>query len=123
MIEMEYADGGTLAQLLARSQNLLEEEQIGDMMIQMCSAVAYLHENSVLHRFDTRIRDPVTFFFQRFKNSKRVSHARLVRQNRRLWNIENNGNRDVGSGSENCRGDSVLYQSRDVFRGVVQREE
>uniref|UniRef100_A0A1I7ULD5 non-specific serine/threonine protein kinase n=1 Tax=Caenorhabditis tropicalis TaxID=1561998 RepID=A0A1I7ULD5_9PELO len=50
MIEMEYADGGTLAQLLARSQNLLEEEQIVDMMIQMCSAVAYLHENSVLHR-------------------------------------------------------------------------
>ncbi|CAP24776.2 Protein CBR-NEKL-1 [Caenorhabditis briggsae] len=50
MIEMEYADGGTLAQMLARSQNLLEEEQIGDMMIQMCSAVAYLHENSVLHR-------------------------------------------------------------------------
>ncbi|EFP13176.1 CRE-NEKL-1 protein [Caenorhabditis remanei] len=50
MIEMEYADGGTLAQMLARSQNLLEEELIVDMMIQMCSAVAYLHENSVLHR-------------------------------------------------------------------------
>ncbi|CDR32820.1 non-specific serine/threonine protein kinase [Caenorhabditis elegans] len=50
MIEMEYADGGTLAQMLSRTQNLLDEEQIGDMMIQMCSAVAYLHENSVLHR-------------------------------------------------------------------------
>ncbi|CAI5438989.1 unnamed protein product [Caenorhabditis angaria] len=50
MIEMEYADGGTLAQLLARTQNILEEENINDIMIQMLSAVAYLHDNSVLHR-------------------------------------------------------------------------
>ncbi|EGT45147.1 hypothetical protein CAEBREN_32302 [Caenorhabditis brenneri] len=59
---MEYADGGTLAQMLARSQNLLEEEQIVDMMIQMCSAVAYLHENSVLH-------SSTTLFFRDLKTA------------------------------------------------------
>uniref|UniRef100_A0A8R1DR89 Protein kinase domain-containing protein n=1 Tax=Caenorhabditis japonica TaxID=281687 RepID=A0A8R1DR89_CAEJA len=60
MIEMEYADGGTLAQLLSRSQSLLDEDQIVDTMIQMCSAVAYLHENSVLHRSCTDT-EPVLF--------------------------------------------------------------
>ncbi|CAB3408127.1 unnamed protein product [Caenorhabditis bovis] len=50
MIEMEYADGGTLAQMLSRTQTFIEETTITDMMIQMLSAVSYLHENSVLHR-------------------------------------------------------------------------
>ncbi|CAI4223109.1 unnamed protein product [Auanema sp. JU1783] len=50
MIEMEYADGGTLAQYLAKSQTFLSEEIITDLMVQMLSAVSYLHDNSVLHR-------------------------------------------------------------------------
>ncbi|CAD6184407.1 unnamed protein product [Caenorhabditis auriculariae] len=50
MIEMEYADGGTLAQMLSRSEDLLLEDVVIEMMLQMLSAVGYLHENSVLHR-------------------------------------------------------------------------
>ncbi|PIO55877.1 hypothetical protein TELCIR_22731, partial [Teladorsagia circumcincta] len=50
MIEMEYADGGTLAQFLVKCQTFIPEDTVTDLMIQMLSAVAYLHENSVLHR-------------------------------------------------------------------------
>ena len=50
MIEMEYADGGTLAQYLAKCQGPLSEETVTDLFAQMLSAVAYLHHNSVLHR-------------------------------------------------------------------------
>uniref|UniRef100_A0AC34QWR8 Protein kinase domain-containing protein n=1 Tax=Panagrolaimus sp. JU765 TaxID=591449 RepID=A0AC34QWR8_9BILA len=50
MIEMEYADGGTLAQFLARRQEYVAESEIMYMFEQMLSAVAYLHDNNVLHR-------------------------------------------------------------------------
>ncbi|KAK5986404.1 NEK (NEver in mitosis Kinase) Like [Trichostrongylus colubriformis] len=50
MIEMEYADGGTLAQFLIKCQTFIPEDTVTNLMIQMLSAVAYLHENSVLHR-------------------------------------------------------------------------
>ncbi|GMT26723.1 hypothetical protein PFISCL1PPCAC_18020, partial [Pristionchus fissidentatus] len=50
MIEMEYADGGTLAQHLSRCDSFLPEQEIHELMRQMLSAVAYLHRNSVLHR-------------------------------------------------------------------------
>ncbi|XGW21233.1 hypothetical protein V3C99_004296 [Haemonchus contortus] len=50
MIEMEFADGGTLAQFLVKCQTFIPEDTVTDLMIQMLSAVAYLHENSVLHR-------------------------------------------------------------------------
>uniref|UniRef100_A0A4W3K3S4 non-specific serine/threonine protein kinase n=1 Tax=Callorhinchus milii TaxID=7868 RepID=A0A4W3K3S4_CALMI len=44
MIEMEYADGGTLAQYL------LEERDILNLFHQMVAAISYLHEHNVLHR-------------------------------------------------------------------------
>ncbi|VDL63121.1 unnamed protein product [Nippostrongylus brasiliensis] len=50
MIEMEFADGGTLAQYLMKCQNFIPEATVTDLMIQMLSAVVYLHECSVLHR-------------------------------------------------------------------------
>ncbi|KAH7680261.1 NEKL-1 protein, partial [Aphelenchoides avenae] len=50
MIEMEYADGGTLAQFLARREEYIEESEIMYMFEQMISAVSYLHDNHVLHR-------------------------------------------------------------------------
>ncbi|VDM41838.1 unnamed protein product [Toxocara canis] len=50
MIEMEYAEGGTLAQLLARQEVLLEEVEVMRMFEQMLSAVSYLHDNNILHR-------------------------------------------------------------------------
>uniref|UniRef100_A0A1I7XE73 non-specific serine/threonine protein kinase n=1 Tax=Heterorhabditis bacteriophora TaxID=37862 RepID=A0A1I7XE73_HETBA len=50
MIEMEFADGGTLAQYLMKCQTFLAEATVVDLMLQMLSAVAYLHDNSVLHR-------------------------------------------------------------------------
>ncbi|CAD5206420.1 unnamed protein product [Bursaphelenchus okinawaensis] len=50
MIEMEYAEGGTLAQLLIKQQEYLNESVIMTLFEQMISAVAYLHDNNVLHR-------------------------------------------------------------------------
>uniref|UniRef100_A0A914WAL0 non-specific serine/threonine protein kinase n=1 Tax=Plectus sambesii TaxID=2011161 RepID=A0A914WAL0_9BILA len=50
MIEMEYAEGGTLAQFLSKRESRLEEREILHMFQQMISAVCYLHHNSVLHR-------------------------------------------------------------------------
>ncbi|TKR97014.1 hypothetical protein L596_010943 [Steinernema carpocapsae] len=50
MIEMEYAEGGTLAHLLARRETFIEEDEIMRLFEQITNAVAYLHDNSVLHR-------------------------------------------------------------------------
>ncbi|KAI1708403.1 protein kinase domain-containing protein [Ditylenchus destructor] len=50
MIEMEYADGGTLAQFLSRQTEYIAESQVLFMFEQMISAVSYLHDNNVLHR-------------------------------------------------------------------------
>uniref|UniRef100_A0A1I8ADL0 non-specific serine/threonine protein kinase n=1 Tax=Steinernema glaseri TaxID=37863 RepID=A0A1I8ADL0_9BILA len=50
MIEMEFAEGGTLAQLLARIDSYIEEGEILRLFDQITNAVAYLHDNSVLHR-------------------------------------------------------------------------
>jgi NIMA (never in mitosis gene a)-related kinase len=50
MIEMEYAEGGTLAQLLSRREDYLEETEVLFLFEQMTSAVCYLHDNNVLHR-------------------------------------------------------------------------
>ncbi|XP_078097118.1 serine/threonine-protein kinase Nek8-like [Mustelus asterias] len=53
MIEMEYADGGTLAQYLAQQvlqDRELEEQQILNLFHQMVAAICYLHEHNVLHR-------------------------------------------------------------------------
>ncbi|XP_060708843.1 uncharacterized protein LOC132834193 [Hemiscyllium ocellatum] len=53
MIEMEYADGGTLAQrlnvFLLQDQEL-EEQQILNLFHQMVAAICYLHKHNVLHR-------------------------------------------------------------------------
>ncbi|XP_048418462.2 uncharacterized protein LOC125467089 isoform X1 [Stegostoma tigrinum] len=50
MIEMEYADGGTLAQYLAQQGQELEEQQILNLFHQMVAAISYLHKHNVLHR-------------------------------------------------------------------------
>ncbi|XP_067827514.1 uncharacterized protein [Heptranchias perlo] len=50
MIEMEYADGGTLAQYLAQQDRELEEQEILNLFHQMVAATCYLHEHNVLHR-------------------------------------------------------------------------
>ncbi|XP_043533250.1 uncharacterized protein LOC122540959 isoform X2 [Chiloscyllium plagiosum] len=50
MIEMEYADGGTLAQYLAQQDQELEEQQILNLFHQMVAAIYYLHKHNVLHR-------------------------------------------------------------------------
>eukprot|EP01135_Chromosphaera_perkinsii_P006128 Nk52_evm1s412 gene=Nk52_evmTU1s412 len=59
LIEMEYADGGTLADLIAKaselqnsnSNNILFEENIILMILhQLCSALSHCHENAIVHR-------------------------------------------------------------------------
>lgn len=49
MIEMEYADGGTLAQLIHRGLQLHEQE-ILTMFLQCVAAIKYMHQNNILHR-------------------------------------------------------------------------
>ncbi|XP_062510211.1 X-linked retinitis pigmentosa GTPase regulator-like isoform X2 [Corticium candelabrum] len=50
MIEMEYADGGTLAQYITNSERELEEKEILLMCQQMVDALCYIHSNNILHR-------------------------------------------------------------------------
>lgn len=51
MIEMEYADGGTLAEYLAgRKTNFLPERQILEMFLQMSEAIRCIHQRNILHR-------------------------------------------------------------------------
>lgn len=49
-IEMEYADGGTLHEFLAKQESDLEEKEILIMFSQMVSALKYCHDNNILHR-------------------------------------------------------------------------
>ncbi|XP_014670621.1 PREDICTED: uncharacterized protein LOC106811496 [Priapulus caudatus] len=50
MIEMEYADGGTLTQFLAKQTEPLEEKYILNLFQQMVSALRDMHEHNILHR-------------------------------------------------------------------------
>ncbi|XP_053387860.1 uncharacterized protein LOC123541853 [Mercenaria mercenaria] len=50
MIEMEYADGGTLAKYLSSLQNPLEERDLILMFQQMVAAIRHIHEHKILHR-------------------------------------------------------------------------
>ena len=50
MIEMEYADGGNLAEFLAKQTVRMEEKDILDILYQMVSAIRYMHAHHVLHR-------------------------------------------------------------------------
>ncbi|XP_025423778.1 serine/threonine-protein kinase Nek8 isoform X2 [Sipha flava] len=51
MIEMEYADGGTLAEyLIGHKTTLLPERQILEMFLQMSKAIQCIHQRNILHR-------------------------------------------------------------------------
>ncbi|XP_060073259.1 uncharacterized protein LOC132553034 [Ylistrum balloti] len=50
MIEIEYADGGTLAQFLSQQEKPLEEKTILTMFQQIVAAIRHIHEHNVLHR-------------------------------------------------------------------------
>lgn len=50
MIEMEYADDGTLAQFLAKQDSPLSETVILSMFGQITCGIRYMHEQKVLHR-------------------------------------------------------------------------
>ncbi|XP_030856391.1 uncharacterized protein LOC100892600 isoform X3 [Strongylocentrotus purpuratus] len=52
MIEMEYADGGTLAEYLASNQGKseMEEREILIMFQQMVSGIRHVHDHMILHR-------------------------------------------------------------------------
>ena len=52
MIEMDYADGGTLAQLLSKRDQPLEEKRILEMFQQMVAAPKHIHGHKILHRWD-----------------------------------------------------------------------
>ena len=50
IIEMEYADGGTLAQYIQKRESPIQEHQILYMFHQMAQAVGYIHSRKILHR-------------------------------------------------------------------------
>uniref|UniRef100_A0AAG5D6V5 non-specific serine/threonine protein kinase n=1 Tax=Anopheles atroparvus TaxID=41427 RepID=A0AAG5D6V5_ANOAO len=52
LIEMEYADGGTLAQVLAERSHgePLPERFVLNIFEQLASAISYMHSQSILHR-------------------------------------------------------------------------
>ncbi|XP_026467712.1 serine/threonine-protein kinase Nek8-like [Ctenocephalides felis] len=50
LIEMEYANGGTLSQMLLQQNSRLPERTILHLLSQITSALLYMHANSILHR-------------------------------------------------------------------------
>ncbi|XP_064595853.1 serine/threonine-protein kinase Nek9-like [Liolophura sinensis] len=50
MIEMEYADGGTMSQFLAQQERPLEEKEVLGMFQQIVAAIRHVHEHNILHR-------------------------------------------------------------------------
>ncbi|XP_012937764.1 uncharacterized protein LOC101851545 [Aplysia californica] len=50
MIEMEYADNGTLAQFLSKQDRPLEEREILLMFQQIVAAIRHIHSHNILHR-------------------------------------------------------------------------
>jgi len=50
MIEMEYADGGTLAQLISRLNRPMPEREILTMFTQITAAIEHMHQHNILHR-------------------------------------------------------------------------
>ncbi|XP_048236777.1 uncharacterized protein LOC124117551 isoform X2 [Haliotis rufescens] len=50
MIEIEYADGGTLAQFLSSQEKALDEKDVLTMFQQIVAAIRHIHEHNILHR-------------------------------------------------------------------------
>lgn len=50
MIEMEYADGGSLSRLLAKRSSPLSERASLHIFGQICAALDHMHSRGVLHR-------------------------------------------------------------------------
>ncbi|XP_066264089.1 uncharacterized protein [Branchiostoma lanceolatum] len=50
MIEMEYADGGTLAKYVGQRETPLSEKEILFMFQQIVAAIRHIHEHNILHR-------------------------------------------------------------------------
>ena len=48
MIEMEYADGGNLAELLAKRTSRMEEREVVEIFSQIVSAIRHMHEGGVM---------------------------------------------------------------------------
>lgn len=53
LIEMEYANGGTLAQILAQKEphNYMPERYILTILEQITSAINYMHSENIMHRY------------------------------------------------------------------------
>ena len=49
-IEMEYCDGGSLAEFLTQQARRLEEKDILVIFHQICAAIRNMHEHQILHR-------------------------------------------------------------------------
>ncbi|CAG0891893.1 unnamed protein product [Cyprideis torosa] len=56
MIEMEYADGGTLAQYLSSLNRTLEEREVLVIFHQIVSAIRHMHEHNILHRQNETVK-------------------------------------------------------------------
>lgn len=53
LIEMEYADGGTLAQIIAKrgiQMDYIPERNVITIFEQMTSATNYMHSENIIHR-------------------------------------------------------------------------
>lgn len=48
---MEFADGGTLNQLLNNKDTHIPEKEVLSFLEQIASAIAHMHKNNILHRY------------------------------------------------------------------------
>lgn len=76
-IVMTYCDGGDLAaRVTAAKATLFKEDLIMHWFVQMALAVAYMHDNKVLHRdIKTQVRSPSRAQPQAHSRGLRLSHV------------------------------------------------
>lgn len=49
-IIMDYCEAGSLSDIMGRQKKAFEEDEIKTIMLDILKALAYLHDNQILHR-------------------------------------------------------------------------
>ena len=122
MIEMEYADGGSLKEFLEDRKEHLEEKLVMRMFGEMVRAVNYLHKNDVLHR-GRGMKPKLQLYLFRPKNREHLPHPPQRHKGRRLRYLQADGHADEVQRRADLPRHPLLPEPGDVRGPTIQRKE